>query len=189
MVFELFKQGGFVTLVCGILAIVIAVLAQDARSTARALADHGQTASASVVDKHQETERRRSGSNGTRRTSTTYYLTYAFEAEAGDQRVEVSVPKDVYDGLTVGDVAEIRYLPEEPTNIEVYPGQVASTGTAMGLIAGVLGLVAAIAAGVAMLLTRRARQRFQTAREAPCRPARPSCAAPARPTGPLSKAS
>ena len=163
MVFELFTRGGFVTLICGLLAIVIAVIAQDARSTAHALADHGQTAIASVVDKHQETERRRSGSNGTRRSSTSYYLTYAFEAEAGDQRVEVSVPKDLYDDLTVGDEAEIRYLPEEPTSIEIYPGQMASNGTAMGWVAGALGLVAAIAAVVAVMLTGRARQGLQAA--------------------------
>lgn len=157
MVFGLFKRGGFITLVCGLLAIVIAVFTQDVRSTAQALADHGQTAAASFVNKHQETERRRTGSNGTRRSSTSYYLTYAFEAEAGDQRVEVSVPKDLYDDLTVGDEAEIRYLPEEPTSIEVYPGQTASGGAAMGIIAGIFGLVGAIAAAVAWTLTARAR--------------------------------
>ena len=162
MIFELFKRGGFISLVCGLLAIVIAVFAQDTRSTARALADHGQTAIASVVDKHHETERRRS-TNGTRRSSTSYYLTYDFEAEAGDQRVEVSVPKNLYDDLTVGDEAEIRYLPEEPTSIEVYPGQMASTGTAMIWVAAVMGLVAAIAAAVAGVLTGRARQRVQAA--------------------------
>ena len=163
MIFELFKRGGFITVVCGLLAIVIAVYAQDARSTAQALADHGRTAIASVVDKHQETERRRTGSNGTRRSSTSYYLTYEFEAEAGDQRVEVSVPKDLYDDLTVGDEAEIRYLPEEPTSIEVYPGQMAGTGTAMIWVAAVMGLVAAMAAVVAVVLTGRARQRVQAA--------------------------
>lgn len=157
MIIELFKRGGFVTLVCGLLAIVIALLAQDAGSTAQALADHGQTTLATVVNKHQETEQRRSGSNGPRRSSTSYYLTYAFEAGASDQRVEVSVPKDLYDHLTVGDEAEIRYLPEEPTRIEVYPGQMASAGTAMSIIAGGLGLVALIAAAVAMRLTSRAR--------------------------------
>jgi hypothetical protein len=157
MFIELFKRGGFVTLVCGLMAIVIALLAQDARSTAQALADHGQTTIASVVDKHQETERRRTGSNGTRRSSTSYHLTYAFDTEAGDQRVEVSVPKDLYDDLTVGDEAEIRYLPEEPTSIEVYPGQTASGGAAMGIIAGIFGLVGAIAAAVAWTLTARAR--------------------------------
>ncbi len=162
-IIELFKRGGFVTLVCGILAIVIALLAQDARSTAQALADHGQTAVASVVDKHQQTERRRTGSNGTRRSSISYYLTYVFDTEAGDQRVEVSVPKDRYDDLIVGHEAEIRYLPEDPKRVEVFPGQMASGGTAMTVAAGVLALAAVIAAGAAVKLTGQAQRKVRAA--------------------------
>jgi hypothetical protein len=162
MLIELFKRGGFITLICGLMAVGFAWLAQDARTTAQALADHGQTAIATVMDKERETTRRSSGS-GSRQTQTSYTVTYLFEVNSEIQRVEVGVPEEVYDAVSVGQQAEIRYLPEDPKRVEVFPGQMASGGTAMGIAAGVLALAAVIAAGIAMILTKRARLRAQPA--------------------------
>ena len=155
MIIELLKRGGFVTLVCGIFAVILAFAAQSANSTAAALADHGQTAIATVTDKERETTRRRTDS-GTR-TRTSYEVTYEFEADSRAQRVTVDVSEEVYDDVSVGDEVEIRYLPEDPQRVEVYPGQMAGSGKVMGIIAGVFGVVAAIAAAVAVLLAGRRR--------------------------------
>lgn len=163
MLFELFKRGGFVAVILAVLAIVFALIAQNAGTAAQAMTDHGQSAIATVVDKEQETSRRRAGSDVNRRPTTTYYLTYAFETPEGSQQVEVSVPKALYEDTTVRDEAEIRYLPEEPTTIEAYPGQMASGAFGWGVTAGVLALASLIAAAVAWVLTSRARLRPQMA--------------------------
>ncbi|EYD76155.1 hypothetical protein Rumeso_02230 [Rubellimicrobium mesophilum DSM 19309] len=163
MFIELFKRGGFVTLICGLMALGFACLAQDARTTAQALADHGQTAIATVMDKERETTRRSSGSGSRHQTQTSYTVTYLFEVDSEIQRVEVGVPEEVYDAVRVGEQAEIRYLPEEPTAVEVFPGQMASGGTAMAVVAGVLALAAVLAAGIAVILTKRARLGAQPA--------------------------
>jgi hypothetical protein len=163
MIIELFKRGGFVTLICGLMAVGFAWLAQDARTTAQALADHGQTAIATVMDKERETTRRSSGSSNHRRTQTSYTVTYLFEVDSEIQRVEVGVPEEVYDAVTVGDQAELRYLPEHPKTVEVFPGQMATGGTAMAVAAGVLALAAVIAAGVAAKLTEQAQRKVRAA--------------------------
>ena len=163
MIIELFKRGGFVTLTCGLMAMGFAWLAQDARTTAQALADHGQTAIATVMDKERETTRRSSSNGGSPRTQTSYSVTYLFEVDSQAQRVEVGVPEEVYDAVTVGEQVEIRYLPEDPERVEVFPGQMATGGTAMAVVAGVLGLAAVIAAVVAVKLTGTAKHKVRAA--------------------------
>jgi hypothetical protein len=161
MIIELFRRGGFVTLICGLMAVGFAWLAQDARTTAQALADHGQTAIATVMDKERETTRRSSNSGGGRRTQTSYSVTYLFEVDSEIQRVEEGVPEEVFNAVTVGEQVEIRYLPEDPTSVEVFSGQAASGGTVLAALAGVLALVAMIAAGVAVKLTGQAQRKVQ----------------------------
>jgi hypothetical protein len=163
MLIELFKRGGFVTLTCGLMAVGFAWLAQDARTTAQALADHGQTAIATVMDKERETTRRSSSNGDSRRTQTSYTVTYLFEVASEIQRVEVGVPEEVYNEVSVGEQVEIRYLPEDPTSVEVFSGQAASGGTVLAAFAGVLALAAVIAAGVAAKLTGRAQRKVRAA--------------------------
>ena len=163
MIIELFKRGGFVTLICGLMAVGFGWLAQDARTTAQALADHGQTAIATVMDKERETTRRSSNSGGSRQTQTSYSVTYLFEVDSQAQRVEVGVPEEVHDAVAVGEQVDIRYLPEDPKRVEVYPGQMANGGTALVVAAGMLALAAAVAAGIAVILTKRARLQVQSA--------------------------
>ncbi len=62
---EFLKRGGFVALAFAFVAVLCAAFWQSERATARALAEHGVTATATVVDKHRETTRTRTD-HGTR---------------------------------------------------------------------------------------------------------------------------
>lgn len=118
--------------------------AHAAGKDSRLLAAEGVTISATVVEKHIEDHRRRSGS-GARRHSKSYHLRLAY-SPSGLARVEVqeSVSRRRYDVTEVGDLMTIRYAPSQPRVFEVEPGDAAGAARtqwwlAFGSALGALG--------------------------------------------------
>jgi hypothetical protein len=149
------------------IALVAAAFWQNEGVTARALADHGVTTLAFVVQKQQDTDPVPSeGTSQTRYLVTSAYQSTALEDTRTTHRIRHEVPQSVFDSLTVGQSVELIYLPESPRTAEVYPGQHANLRTYLD----VLALVAASGATVAAL------GGFGMARRRPPKwPSRPEC--------------
>ncbi len=158
---EFFRRSDFVALACAVVAALCTAFWQSERATARALAEHGVTATATVVDKHRETTRTRTD-HGTR-TDTDYMVTYAYDALATDGtrtplRITHDVPKAIYDEHAMGEEVEIRYLLEHPARADVFPGETARGSAAVGIFAGMAAIAAAVSARIRLKLARRARR-------------------------------
>ncbi|WP_176559523.1 DUF3592 domain-containing protein [Rubellimicrobium roseum] len=159
MFVEFLKRGGVAAAVLLVIAAMLGAAAHRENAVARALAEHGVPAVATVVDKRTETIRTRTD-DGTR-TRTSHEVAYAYEALATDGSLQPltvrhAVPRRIHDALRLGDRVEIRYLPQSPTRAEVYPGEAASGVTLLGALALVALLAAALAARIGLALARRA---------------------------------
>jgi hypothetical protein len=155
-----FWVGAAIAGVLLLLTVLTGLFWMNSRATAAALADHGAVAIATVDGKRIEHRRVRTN-DGTRR-ETDYLVTYAFDAvspqgETIPQAIEREVPRSVFDGLRTGDEVEIRYLPEDPSQADFYPGQSAGSATVLGwamavMLASTLGVL-----GFTVVVTRAGR--------------------------------
>lgn len=153
MISTYLKRGGFAAMILAALAIVAAVIWGSESATARGLDDRGATAMAFVVQKHRDA----SGADG----APVHEVTYLYQSVAADgarrtHRVEHRVPQGIYDGLSVGEQVEIRYLPESPAVAAVYPGEHADGRTFLDILALVAAAAAAIATLIGLQAARRA---------------------------------
>ena len=142
-------------LVCAAVAAVLLLLSgvtfgfwRSAGATAAALDDHGIVTVATVERMRTDTHRVRTN-NGSR-TETNYLVTYSFEAQAPAgqivlQRTEHEVPRTIFNELRDDREVEIRYLPEDPTRADFYPGETQAAARVLGWAMTVmLGIAAAV---------------------------------------------
>jgi hypothetical protein len=154
--------GAAIAAVLLLLTALTGVFWQGSRATAAALDDHGITTTASVEDKRIDTYRVRTN-DGTRR-ETDYLVTYAFEAvssegsELIERSVEHEVPRTIFDELRPGQEVEIRYLPEDPTRADFYPGESQGAARVLGWAMVVMLGSAVGALGIAVVMSRRGQQ-------------------------------
>jgi hypothetical protein len=151
-------------------AVVLVWLGLREQAAGLALADHGVTIEARIEGLRTETRTRRTNDRTT--TETVYEVTYAFEApvaaggEPVAQRVERDVPHAVFRDLHLSQAVEIRYLPENPSRIDFYPGQSAGSATILFLVAGIFVFAILLFAGIfgwiALSLRRMARDGVTT---------------------------
>ena len=133
---------------------------QSARATAAALDDHGVVTIATVESMRTDTHRVRT--NDGSRTETNYLVTYVFEAQtpAGgetiSQQIEHEVPRGVFNQLRDGQELEIRYLPEDPTRADFYPGETQGAARVLGWAMVVMLGVAAAVLSASLLFGRTA---------------------------------
>ncbi len=119
--------GGWFALMLFAVAAVFGMLWLQSGTTAQALSEHGIETVATVEATRTDTRHVRS-KNGTRR-DTDYFAIYAFEVqtEAGEEpemlRVERRIPRWHYEELWRGKQVRVTYLPEDPTSLDVFPGQ------------------------------------------------------------------
>jgi hypothetical protein len=152
---ELFTMSKSPFLVGAAIAAVLLLLTgvsygfwRSAGATAAALDDHGVVTIATVERMRTDTHRVRTN-NGSR-TETDYLVTYSFEAQtpAGEtipQRIEHEVPRGVFNELRDGQEVEIRYLPEDPSRADFYPGETQGAARVLGwAMAVMLGIAAAV---------------------------------------------
>ena len=145
MALNYLKHFGFAALFLTAVALVAAASWQTASATARALADHGVTTTAFVVQKQRDTQ-------ADDPAQVHYQVTYAYQSQDADgtrttHRVMHGVPEGIFDSVRVGERVEVRYLPENPAQADVYPGETSDRQTFLDILA----VVAALAAGVAAL--------------------------------------
>lgn len=166
-------------LVCAAIAAVLFLLSgvtfgfwRSADATAAAFEDHGLVTIAIVEQMRTDTHRIRTNSGS--RTETDYLVTYSFDAQspAGEmipQRTEHEVPRTIFNELRDGQEVEIRYLPEDPTRADFYPGETQGAARGYGwALAVMLGIAAAVLSlgtlfGRAAWQTPTAREPIQSA--------------------------
>lgn len=151
MIAEQLKRGGLAALVCAAALLVAAAFWATEAATARSLASHGVTTTAYVVHKHAD--------DGATPAEAAHEVTYAYQSVAPDgtrttHRVGHDVPESVFDAVAVGQQVEVRYLAQDPSVAEVYPGEHADGRTFLDILAVV---AAAVAALVALMGPRMAR--------------------------------
>lgn len=134
---------------------------RSAGATAAALDDHGVVATATVEDMRRDTHRVRT--NDGSRTETDHLVTYAFEARSPEgevipQRIEHEVPRNVFDRLSRGQQVEIRYLPEDPTRADFYPGETRGTARVLGWVMAAMLGIAVLALALGAVFGRTARR-------------------------------
>ena len=142
MISEYLKKGGILALILAAVALLSAGVWTGENATVRALAHHGVATTAFVVQKHPVTD-----GDGARYEVTYLYQSLGTDGTRRTHRVEHQVPQSVYDGARVGSQVQVRYLPEDPAQAEVYPGEY---GTGMAYL-NILSLVAAAAAMIAAM--------------------------------------
>jgi hypothetical protein len=142
---------------------VTGVVWMERHATAAALDDHGVVTMAMVESKRVDTRRVRT-KDGTR-TATDYLVTYAFEAvtTAGGKLVgctiEHEVSRSVFDGLTSGQPAEIRYLPEDPARADFFPGDSVATARVLGWLMPTIAVSLLMVLGFTPAVARRGQPR------------------------------
>ncbi len=106
---------------------------------ARSVMLRGESASATVVDRREDSNENADNSR------PRCYLTYEFDADPGQGvnlvRQEEHVQKDFYDTQGIGNTTTLRYLPEDPTVVR----SDGANGMLLLIIAGMGFLVASIA--------------------------------------------
>jgi hypothetical protein len=134
------------------------LLWQHVRFRSQALADRGVTTLATITglreersrDRAGEARRRDQGFVRPRSWDTDHVATFSFavpvtgSSEPMMVEVERGILPSVFESRSSMDVVEIRYLPEDPTVIEVVPGELAGKARLLGWIGLGLGLMAGI---------------------------------------------
>jgi hypothetical protein len=152
--------GAAIAAVLLLLTALTGVFWMGSRATAAALDDHGVVTMATVESKRTDIRRVRTN-DGTRR-ETDYLVTYTFEAAAADggetvgQVIEHEVPRTIFDQLRPGQEVEIRYLPEDPTRADFYPGESQGTARVLGWVMVIMLGSAVAALGSTFWISRRA---------------------------------
>lgn len=139
------RSGGWLALIP--LSIGIAATLQSATLLlqSRALADHGLTATAQVLDKRVIAPRN-TGNSSTDSGTYSYYIDYSFTPAGADAplRTEDDVHRSFYQSVQVGQQFSLRYLPEDPQIQSLYDGNLerwSQSGQAVGLGASVIGFL------------------------------------------------
>ncbi|WP_210527155.1 DUF3592 domain-containing protein [Rubellimicrobium arenae] len=157
MILDYLKKGGLAALLLAVIALGAATLWTTGTGPARALADHGITTTAFVVQKQR-------ASAGTGAMTVTYaYQSVGTDGDERTHRIGHAVPPSVFDSVRVGQEVEVRYLPEDPAMAEVYPGEHADGRTLLDMTALIAALGAAGLAVAGMGAARRPRMDLQPA--------------------------
>ncbi|MDJ0630942.1 MAG: hypothetical protein QNJ44_21975 [Rhodobacter sp.] len=128
-----FRLGGWLSLICGLALLAVTYFSAGALYLADRLDRAGDLAYAVVADRRAAA----TGDEG----ETTRYVTFTFKARgAGGQTVEVEVPAEYFDAVSVGDELPIRYLSNDPAQIEYDVGGYRRTGERLRRIALALGI-------------------------------------------------
>lgn len=142
------RKGGFLAILLAAIALGLGAWGLREGATARALAEQGRDATATVLDRRIEVVER--VVDGDVETDTRYLVTYGFDAVLADgavapQRTEEAVPEATYEAAEPGLEVAVRYLPEDPSSADFSEGATALRARLIGWFA------AAAAAGAAVL--------------------------------------
>lgn len=165
MLTEFWSHKGWIALIPLTLAALALFAWIAIGADARTMSRDGIETEATIIDTRQIT--RPASTNGTVRLSHDYFVTVMFTiGSAMDntlqiQQVEHFVDKDYFDAANEGGRVWVRYLPEDPSRIELVRGGTQSNSNAAGWVA--LGMLA-IAALLGWLIWAQAAKvhRFKT---------------------------
>lgn len=123
------RMGGWVVALPLLLAIAAAVAAatdgRDALGHSTQLAEHGVETMATITGRARE-DRLRSPSR--RRVTFTFASGSITRGDFAVHRAEVAVSAGFYDRIQEGGEVPVRYLPDDPSVVELEPGALASEG-------------------------------------------------------------
>ncbi|MDF0599939.1 hypothetical protein P1J78_04270 [Psychromarinibacter sp. C21-152] len=130
------RLGGWVGLILGALLLVVTTFSAGALFLADRLDRSGALAYAVVTDTREAPSAE----------GTEHYVTFTFKAKGGGGRtVETAVSPGYYADARIGDERPIRYLLDDPTQVEEDLGAYRRVGTRLrwiGLAVGLAGLAA-----------------------------------------------
>lgn len=155
-------QGGWIAGIFLAGALVLGWLSFSEARLGRALDARGVTVEATVT---QKTRRRveRTGKPDRIERVVTYVWTWNPPGDVPpvEQTTRRAVPERIYDRARKGRTVMLRHLPEDPTAVEVYPGEAAGKARIYGWI-GLAGLGFSAVVGGGVLRQARRRLRVET---------------------------
>ena len=138
--FNLFLRfGGWACFLFGGLLVVLTFFSASALYLADRMDAEGRLARATVTDKRVAVRVDEDGDE-----SRDYFLTFTYKTRDGGLSTEAKVPLPVHNRLHIGDEHVIRYLNDDPRQVEYEIGQYREKGRILrhiGLGIGLLGLV------------------------------------------------
>lgn len=128
-------KGGLFALIPAVFTTFVTVVSYDALRQGLAYDARGVVAVATATDRRERTVRRDN------KTDTDYFVTFEYEVPGSVVSIERKVGMGVYRALEPGQTRSIRYLPENPRQMEYTIGKTWHDGQIMRWVALVLGIV------------------------------------------------